>query len=84
MPLIAAALAACLSGCESQVVKPVVAVPRPAVTRAICPVPTPKERLPRIAAEIEAAIRAGVPPDALATEWERLHNASQICRGQKQ
>lgn len=55
-----------------------------AVTRTIapaCPSPTSAAKLRAIEAEIEAAIKAGASPDALATEWERLDGAAKICRG---
>jgi hypothetical protein len=45
----------------------------------VCPTPTPQTLYDDIAGEIERGIKAGAPPDTLATEWERLNNGAQIC-----
>ena len=45
-----------------------------------CPTPTAAAKLRAIMAEIDRAIKAGVSPDTLATEWERLDEAAMICR----
>jgi hypothetical protein len=89
-PLIAAGLALFLSGCETLPGENALAVNEPgnllAVARAIspaCPTPTAAARLRAIQAELEAAIKAGVAPDALSEEWERLDQAARICRGLK-
>lgn len=91
--LSAAALLTFLAGCASGPGPMALAVNEPgfdatkiATQRTIapaCPTPSSAEKLRAIEAEIEAAIRAGAAPDALATEWERLDEAARICRGQK-
>lgn len=81
--LIAAGLMTCLSACVSGPLaisegdKPAAR----ATLAPICPTPTPDERLTKIAGELTAAIKAGVSPDTLAGEWERLDEASRECRG---
>lgn len=89
-PLIAAGLAAFLTGCETLPGKGALAVNEPgsllAVARTIapaCPAPTAAARLRAIQAELETGIKAGAAPDALAEEWERLDQAARICRGMK-
>jgi hypothetical protein len=89
-PLIAAGLAAFLTGCETLPGESALAVNEPgsllAVARAIapaCPAPTAAARLRAIQAELEAGIKARAAPDALAEEWERLDQAARICRGMK-
>lgn len=91
--LSAAALLTFLTGCASGPGPMALAVNEPgfdatkiATQRTIapaCPTPSSAEKLRAIEAEIEAAIRAGAAPDALATEWERLDEAARICRGRK-
>jgi hypothetical protein len=49
----------------------------------VCPSPTKAEMLPAIARELDAAIKAGVPPNTLSTEWERLDEGARACRGAK-
>jgi hypothetical protein len=46
----------------------------------ICPTPTPVEKKTRILKEIEDSIAAGVSPDTLATEWERLDKGATACK----
>jgi hypothetical protein len=48
-----------------------------------CPVPTDKAGRDLIKGELVAAIAAGVPPNKLATDWERLDDAAQACRGKR-
>ena len=93
MLLSAAALLVFLSGCANVPGPMALAVHEPgfdasklATQRTIapaCPTPSSAAKLRAIEAEIEAAIRAGAAPDALATEWERLDEAARICRGRK-
>lgn len=49
----------------------------------LCPYPTDRGKLVKIAAELDAAIKAGTPPNTLATEYERLDAAARGCRGVK-
>lgn len=45
-----------------------------------CPVPSDKAANAQIEGELVRTIAAGVPPDTLATEWERLNDAAKACR----
>jgi hypothetical protein len=84
--LIGAALLVYLTGCVAPVTDPLPIVQRQAIRKAlapICPTPTPGSKITIIASELEAAINAGVPPDTLAAEWERLQEGAMSCKGMK-
>lgn len=55
-------------------------VRQPPSFAAACPVPTDKGGRDKIAAELMATIEKAVPPDTLATEWERLNDGAKACR----
>ena len=66
--LIVAALLVSLSGCATV-----------SASKAVCPFPTPENRLRSILSYLEKA--PGDPDlDTLAEEWERLDAGSRICR----
>jgi hypothetical protein len=48
-----------------------------------CPTPSSQAALRGIQRELIAALDAKVPPDTLASEWERLDAAARACRGAK-
>ena len=50
------------------------------VFSAACPTPTRDADRRKIAAELTAGIRAAVPHDTLAVEWERLDSGARACR----
>lgn len=77
MWLLAVTLPMFLSGCGVPAPEPVKAAP---AWRPVCPTATPAALHAVIAGELERSIRAGVPPDRLAVEWERLNAAARICR----
>lgn len=47
----------------------------------ICATPTDAVKRERIIGELEATIKAGAPPNTLATEWERHDDVARKCRG---
>lgn len=85
--VIAAVLAMFLAGCGPEQVKTAVLTGNREAIRAqiarACPSPTTPERLNRIVDELRAANAAGVPPNTLATEWERLDEGARACRRTK-
>lgn len=85
-PFTAAALLMLLTGCATKPARlaldPKKATAEKQIAR-ICPRPISPENMLRIADELEAAIKAGVPPDLTATELERLNDGAKACRGAK-
>lgn len=81
LPL-AALTAMWLPGCAGDL-KPMTTAREPAAIRKalapVCSMPTPREKLQRIMAEIEAVPAGSV--DTLATEWERHDDWARKCRG---
>lgn len=83
MLLIAAGLLTFLTACDpdsSRLAIREAAQARTAIAPA-CPTPTDRGKQTAIADEISGAIKAGVPIDTLATEWERLDGGARKCRG---
>ncbi len=54
--------------------------PQPRPFALACPTPTRAADKRKIAAELIATIDRAVPPDTLATEWERLNDGAISCR----
>ena len=83
-PLLAALTVMSPPGCAGDL-KPMTTAREPAAIRKalapICSAPTPRGKLQRIAAEIEAVPAGSV--DTLATEWERHDDWARKCRGQR-
>lgn len=93
--MIAATLPTCLAACSSATTgpaKPVILPPASAAPASrkveirerivrICPTPTDAAKREKIIAELQATIKAGVPPNTLATEWERGDDYARKCRG---